>query len=173
MQLIVAKWSCISDWFKNCWISWQVSTKPGWKRYQPLLSYSQSPLQVWSGPWHSAPCFLSSLCHWFERHTFQLFTGISEFYVTRWVDKTRQEAGSWGLSPTLLVSYNSWWRYFFNLSNLIADRGPWYFQVCQSHSTFWMPQKPFQLRVLSVTSEKWQGLVHKDLNSKYTRTCTF
>ena len=98
--------------------------------------------------------FSVPLCRWFERQTFQFLTGISDFYVTRWVTNT---ARSWisSLNPALVVSDNSWWRYFFlNLSDLIADRGPWYFQVCQSHSALWTPQKPFQLRVLALTSEK-------------------
>ena len=30
-------------------------------------------------------------------------------------DKTRQEAGSWALSPALMVSDNSWWRYMFSI----------------------------------------------------------
>ena len=59
---------------------------------------------------------------------------------------TRQEAGSW-----FMVSDNSWWHYFFNLSYLIADSGLWYFQVCQSHRALEMRQKPFQLPVLVLT----------------------
>ena len=47
-----------------------------------------------------------------------------------------------------------WWRYSFNLSDLIADGGLWYFQVCQSHSALWMLQKPLELWVLVLTNEK-------------------
>ena len=37
---------------------------------------------------------------------------------------------------------------------MIGDSGPWYFQVCQDHSALWMPQKPFQFRVLALISKK-------------------
>ena len=68
--------------------------------------------------------------------------------------KTRQETGSWALSQALVVSDNSWWRYFFKLSDLIAGSDQWCFQVCQGHSALWMPLKPFQLRALALISEK-------------------
>ena len=40
--------------------------------------------------------FKVPLCRRFNLGTFQLITGISKFFVTvtRWVDKTQQEAGS-------------------------------------------------------------------------------
>ena len=40
--------------------------------------------------------------------TFLSFKGISEFYVTLWVDKTRQEAGSWALNPAQVTSDLFW-----------------------------------------------------------------
>ena len=58
------------------------------------------------------------------------------------------------LRPALMASDNSWWRYFFNLSDLIADRGQWYFQVFQSHNALWELWKPLELWVLALTSEK-------------------
>ena len=51
-----------------------------------MLEYNQAPDTqglVFEVPLH----------HWFERQTF-IKTGISKFNVTRWVDKTPQEAGS-------------------------------------------------------------------------------
>ena len=110
--------------------------------------------------WSKLTCYQSTdtrrlvfkvpLCRWFETQTFKLFTGISEFYVTCQMDKTQQEAGSWALNPALVASVNSWWCYFFKLSDLIADRGQWYFQVCQGHSALWELWKPPELWVLTL-----------------------
>ena len=86
---------------------------------QNMHAIIKAARKSWSGPWHLAPC-VKLLC---ETQTFELFTGMSEFYVIRRVEKTLQEAGSWALSPALVASDNSWWRYFFKLSDLIADRG--------------------------------------------------
>ena len=47
--------------------------------------------------------------------TFQLFTGISKFYVICWVDKTRQEAWSWALVQALVDPNTPRWRYSFFL----------------------------------------------------------
>ena len=49
---------------------------------------------------------------WFHTETLQLFTGISEFYVTRWVDKSPQEATSWALVRALVASYTLRWHCF-------------------------------------------------------------
>ena len=87
-------------------------------------------------------------------------TDFHTFHKDQWIschtmgDKNGQEAGSWNLSPALIVSELSWWRYFFKLSDLIAGSGPWYFQVCQGHSTLRTPQKPFDLWVLVLISKK-------------------
>ena len=45
-------------------------------------------LKVYTGPWHSVPCVLSSFVSlvW-KTETFQFLTCISKFYVTRWVTK--------------------------------------------------------------------------------------
>ena len=105
------------------------------------------------GPWYSAPGVLSSfvsLVWCTDWHTFHKDQRNSCHTMG---DKTRQEAGSWVLSSALMVSELSWWRYFFKMSDLIADSGPWYFQVCQGHSALCMPQMPFQLRVLALISE--------------------
>ena len=57
----------------------------------------------------------------------QLFTGIGKFYVTLWVDKTRQEAGSWALAWALVSSNTTRWCYFFHFLKIyLFDH--WYFQ---------------------------------------------
>ena len=73
-------------------------------------------------------------------------------------DGWQNSARSWILSfkpgsNGFRVILISWWRYLFKLSDLIADNGAWYFQVCQGHSVLWMPQMPFHLRVLALTSK--------------------
>ena len=107
---------------------------------------------IYSGPWHSAPYVLSSFVSLVWKTDFQ----IVHRYVTRWVDKTWQEAGFWALSPALVASDHSWWLYFFNFSDLIAHRGQWYLQVCQSHST------PLELSkttgALGFSTDKWKQL---------------
>ena len=85
---------------------------------------------------------------------FQTFDGDQRNSCHTMSDKTRQEAGSWALSPALMDSELSWWRYFFKLSDLIADSGPWYFQVCQGHSALWEPWMPLELWVLALISKK-------------------
>ena len=108
------------------------------------------------GPWHSAPCVLSSFVSLVWNTDFSIYNRYQRIWCHTTGDRTRQEAGSWTLSPAPMVSDNfwSWWRYFFNLSNLIASGGLWYFQVYQRHGTLWKPQKPFQLRVLVLRSKK-------------------
>ena len=105
------------------------------------------------GPWHLALDVLSSFVSLVWCTDFHTFHGDQRNSCHTMGDKTRQEAGSWVLSPALMVSELSWWRYFFKMSDLIAESGPWYFQVCQGHSALWMPQMPFQLRVLALISE--------------------
>ena len=43
------------------------------------------------------PCVFKFLCVVDFKQTFQRYTGIGQFHVTRWLDKTWQEAGSWSL----------------------------------------------------------------------------
>ena len=50
--------------------------------------------QVSQGPDTRCLVLKVPLCCRFDTETFQLFTGISKFHVTRWVDKSWQEAGS-------------------------------------------------------------------------------
>ena len=106
-----------------------------------------------AGPWHSVPGVLSSFlslvwCTHF--HTFERDQRNSWHTMS---DKIQQEAGSRALSLALMVSELSWWRYFFKLSNLIADSGPWYFPVCQGHSALWEPWMPRELWVLALISK--------------------
>ena len=58
-----------------------------------------------------------------------------------------------------------------------ADSGPWYFQVCQGHSALWMPQMPFQLRVLALTNKKqpsWDKCLLRDiLTPRFYRVSLF
>ena len=70
---------------------------------------------VLAGPWHSALSVLSSFVSliWFT--DFHTFDGDQQNSCHTMGDKTRQEAGSWALSPALMVSELSWWRYFFKL----------------------------------------------------------
>ena len=110
--------------------------------------------KIFPGPWHSAPGVLSSLVLSVWCTDFHTFRGNQQNSCHTMGDKTQQEAGSWAVNPALMVSELSWWRYFFKLSNLMADSGPWYFQLCQGHSTLWMPQMPFQLWVLALISKK-------------------
>ena len=97
---------------------------------------------------------LSSFVSLIWNTDFQIFHRDQQISCHTMDDKTWQEAGSWALSPALMVSELFWWHYFFKLFNLIANSGLWYFQVCQGHTALWMPQKPFQLRVLALISEK-------------------
>ena len=108
-----------------------------------------SVVMVTSGPWHLAQGVLSSFVSLVWCTDFQTFHRDQRISCHMIGDRTQQEAGSWALSPALMVSELSWWRYFFKLFDLIADSGPWYFQVCQGHSALWVLQKPFQLRVFA------------------------
>ena len=61
----------------------------------------------------------------------------ANFYVTHWVDKTQQEAGSWAVSWAVVASNTPRWCYFFNV--FVFDC--WYFSglSCSKkcHSTLW------------------------------------
>ena len=111
-------------------------------------------VQAYSGPRHSAPCVLSSFVSLVCKTDFSIFNRHQQILCHTIGDKTQQDAESWALTPALVVSDNSWWRYFFKLSDLIANSGQWYFQVCQGPSALRMPWKPFQLRVLALMSQK-------------------
>ena len=72
--------------------------------------------------------------------TFQMFTGISEFYVTRWVDKTWQEAGILSFSPGANGFQLSQMAQFFQFFFI------WLlFSIQKSHITLWKCQKPLEL----------------------------
>ena len=119
-----------------------------------ITDKSETLIEPW--PWHSAPGVLSSFVSLVWCTDFHTFHGDQRNSCHTMGDKTRQEARSWVLSPALMVSEVSWWRCFFKMSDLIADSGPWYFQVCQGHSALWLPQMPFQLRVLALISDDIQ-----------------
>ena len=120
-----------------------------------LLTSSRSDRLVRAGSWHSAPCVLSSfvLLVWKTRLSNCSLVSANFMSHTGWT-KLCKKLNLELLSQVLVTSNNSWWCYFFNLSDLIANRGQWYFQVCQSHSTLWKLWKPLELWVLALTSEK-------------------
>ena len=84
----------------------------------------------------------------------KVFSGIREFHVTCWVDKTWQEAGSWALSLVLLASNTP--RYaLFSVFSFDCQ----YFRSVRfqkHHSTLWECWKPPELWVLALESQEQQ-----------------
>ena len=97
-----------------------------------------------------------ALCRWFETQTSKLFTGNSEFYVTLWVTKLGKKLDlelKPGSSGDPIPSDDA---IFFCLICPIwlPIEARDIFRFFKSYSALWMPQKPFQLRVLALTSKK-------------------
>ena len=133
---------------------WKQSRTKTWEAESLWCQQRNGYMKCTPGPWYSAPGVLGSFVSLVWCTDFQTFYRDQRNSCHTMGDKTQQEAGFWASSPALLVSELSWWCYFFKLSDLIADSGLWYFQICQGHSALWMPQKPFQLGVLALINKK-------------------
>ena len=81
----------------------------------PCFSFPGRSAEIYRSEVGGPTCYATAiaLCRWFHSKTCQPETGISEFHVTCWVDKTQQEDGSRPNPFALVVSDSVCWGCYF------------------------------------------------------------